>query len=663
MATRSKPYEQFGPYILFKKLESDALGELWRAGRIEGGQLGSTVALRRMSGGVRGAVAANAEAVSQILPRISGTSFVRDQQAGVIDGMPFLSWEYAGGRSLRHVINCARGGKDTQPNPLPLDQAIAIAEKVALSLATMADLRDTSGGRLFHGALVPQFVWITDDGEIRVAGQQLGGGLIASLQDASVAADIGRYFSPEYRSSGQVQKHTDVYSMGAILFLLVTGQEPPDAATASAFVSAVRAAKTTTGEPVPDDIRIILDKSFNLDPSMRYAAIGDMKQAISGLVNGGRYSATTFNLAFYLSSLLKKEMESEAADREKEAKVAIAPYLEAPKPAPVAAVAPPAAAPIAAPPAMFASAEAPKKSRVPLAIAATLAVGAIGAGAYLMLGKTESQPPATQVAAAAVIPAPAQQPRVISEPIAVTSAPAATGTAAAATNDPQAQQKAFEEAVRQKMQAEMTKLQEKFIAELKQKEAKNAPVVSAPVAPAPVQQAQQAQALKPEERATLTAAQLDQQRRDARTDPARETPRPATPAPVQTQPAVTQSAAPVPAPAATAPAPVQQQVASGVREGDVVEVGSLDVVPRPIRPIRPVYPLVAARQKISATIFLMVLVGESGEVEDVRVLRGEPRFGLNEAATRAMRATRFSSPMKDGKRVKTWFPQTIDFKP
>ena len=101
MAARNKPFDQYGPYILFKKLETDALGDLWRAGRLEHSQLGPTVALRRFTGGSRDAVAANAEAVSQILPRISGTSFVKDQQAGVIDGVPYLAWDYAGGRSLR----------------------------------------------------------------------------------------------------------------------------------------------------------------------------------------------------------------------------------------------------------------------------------------------------------------------------------------------------------------------------------------------------------------------------------------------------------------------------------------------------------------------------------------------------------------------------------
>jgi TonB family protein len=653
MATRNKPYDQFGPYILFKKLEADALGDLWRAGRIEGGQLGPTIALRRMSGGAREAVAANAEAVAQILPRISGTSFVRDQQAGVIEGVPFLSWEYAGGRSLRHIIDRARGGKDVQPNPLPLDQAIVIAEKVALSLVTMSDLRDTAGGRLFHGALVPQFVWISDDGEIRVAGQQFGGALVASLQNADVAKDIGRYFSPEYRASGKAEKHTDVFSMGAILFLLVTGQEPPDAATASAFMSAVRAAKTTNGANVPDDIRVILDKSFNLDPSMRYASIGDMKQAISGLANSGKYSATTFNLAFYLSSLLKKEMESEGVDREKESKVAIAPYLEAPKAAPAPVAAP--AAPVAAAPAMFAAAAAPKKNRLPLAIAATLAVGAIGAGAYMMLGKTDAQPAPTQVTAASALPVTPQPARVISEPIAVTSTPAAANTAvpATASSDPEAEKKAFEEAVRLKLQAEMMKLQDNFMSELKQKQSKNAPVAAPPAAapvPAPVA----------EDRATFNAAQLDQQRRDARVDAVQEAPRAAAPIPVPVPVQQTQQTAPAPAVAAPAPVP---QVAVGVREGDVVDVGSLDVVPRPVRPIKPQYPMLAARQKISATIFLTVLVSETGAVQEVRVLRGDPRFGLNDAAIHAMRATKFSSPMKDGKRVKTWFPQTIDFKP
>src|SRR5205823_2616714 len=146
-------------------------------------------------------------------------------------------------------------------NPIPIDQAIVIAEKVALSLATIAELR-SGDKRLTHGALTPQFIWITEDGEIRVAGQQLGKGLIASLQQAGIAKEFRRYVAPEYQHSGEPSKTSEVFSLGAILYLLITGNEPPDATTASAFMQSVRATKTMTGQPVPGDIRALIDKSL-----------------------------------------------------------------------------------------------------------------------------------------------------------------------------------------------------------------------------------------------------------------------------------------------------------------------------------------------------------------------------------------------------------------
>jgi TonB family protein len=60
---------------------------------------------------------------------------------------------------------------------------------------------------------------------------------------------------------------------------------------------------------------------------------------------------------------------------------------------------------------------------------------------------------------------------------------------------------------------------------------------------------------------------------------------------------------------------------------------------------------------------LTALIDENGEVVDVKVLKGIGRMGIDEAAIRAMRNARFTAPMKDGKRVKTWWPQTIQFEP
>ena len=633
MAAKNKPYEQFGPYILFKKLESDALSELWRAAQIENGQLGSLVALRRFTGGNREALAASAANARNIVGSLTGTTFAKHQVIDVINGTPFIAHEYSGGRSLRHIVNRARGGNGITPNPIPIDQAIVIAEKVALSLGTTADLRFGSD-RLSHGALIPQFVWITDDGEIRVAGQQLGTGMIASLKDARVASEIGRYFAPEYQSSGQSTKSAEVYSMGAMLYLLVTGAEPPDGLTASAFTQAVKAAKTMTGAAVPDDIRVIIEKSLSIDAAPRYGSIADMKQAISGLATSGKYSATTFNLAFYMSNLLKKEYEGEAVDRDKEMKVNVAPYVETAAIAP----APAAAAALSAP--MFGATEEKPRSKAPLAIAAALILAGVGYGAYYMSTKSKPAPKTTAAAPVAAATIAPPKPQIVSQPLVAAPAGSATATTTAAA-DPAAQKKAFEEAVQKKLQDELMKLQSDYTKSLQQQQSKKAPVQVASTAA--VTNAPAAAQSEP------SAAQLDQQRiAQNRQEPAALAP-------------VTQTVAP--AAAAPAPQPVAPvQAARVVHEGDVVDIGDLDAVPSITRRAAPVYPVMALRQRIESTILVTALINERGDVIDVKVLRGDPRFGFEDAALRAVRATKFSPAMKDGKHVKTWFPLPVAFK-
>lgn len=626
MPGKTRPYEQFGPYVLFKKLESDPLGELWRAARIDDRHLGPLVALRRLTGGDRQALLQNVAEARVIAPLLEATPFVKGQIVDSIDGVPFVAHEYGGGRSLRHVVDRARGGPGTTPNPVPIDQAILIAEKIAASLQTVGELK-FGAVRLSHGALLPQFVWITDDGDVRVAGQQMGKGLIASLKDNKVAGAIGQYFSPEYQHSGEPSKASEVFSAGAIFFLLMTGHEPPDAASVSAFSQTVRAAKTIAGQPLPDDIRAVLDKSLAIDPARRFESVGDMKQALAALVNSGKYSATTFNLAFYLSTLLKKEMEGESLDREKEAKVNIAPYLESVVTTPI-----PAAA----------LSEKPSRVKPILSTAAVVLLAAVGGGAYFLM----KAPPARSAVRDPRPVAPVAKPVA---PHPVTATVVQVTPAQTSTVDPNVEKKAFEAAVNQKLQEEMSKLQAQFNKQMQQQppkraaESRPAPILTASAAPP------QRTAPTADERAP-SAASLDEQSLAARQQavaPAIQTPQP------QTQ------SAPAPAAVTPAPAPVQPPA---IREGDVVDFDDLDVRPRALSAPNLIYPPLARRENIEASLILTVFVSEAGKVLDVKVLRGDPRFGFEEEAIRALRSMRFSPAMKDGKHVRTWIPQPIQFK-
>jgi protein TonB len=82
-----------------------------------------------------------------------------------------------------------------------------------------------------------------------------------------------------------------------------------------------------------------------------------------------------------------------------------------------------------------------------------------------------------------------------------------------------------------------------------------------------------------------------------------------------------------------------------------------------INVVKPDYPRLAMQQRATAIIIVSALISETGQVLEVKVLKGEERFGFNEAAIRAMRAARFSPATKDGKRVRTWRPQTFNFNP
>ncbi|HVR42566.1 MAG TPA: TonB family protein [Thermoanaerobaculia bacterium] len=662
MPDRSLPYVAFGRYILFRKLEERKLDEVWRAARIEGNGLGPTVALHRFTGGNRQAMRQAAAAARGIVGRIEGATIARGQVVEVAEGVVVLAHEYAGGRSLRAILDRAASA----PHPIPVDQALAITERLAASAQTLQEIR-LEGRRLVHGALIPQLVWMTEDGEVRVAGHQMSKGILAALDDAEIRAEIGSFFPPEVLAGGEPSPQSDVYAIGATLFLALTGRPAPDPGEPAALGRAIREAVLMFDEePIPDEVRPILETSLAPDPGGRYGSADELHQALAKLVAGGRYAPTTFNLAFYLHTLLKREMEEEAEQRKEEERVDPAPYLERTRETPPRGGAVAVAAPAAAGSSLFAPSGA-KGSRAALVAAALVLAAAVGAGAFWAIRQRPSPPesivatPAPPVhteSIAAVIDTPVLT--AVAEPDPEEVEPPAEG--GTTTADEELRQKAFEEEVSRRLREEIARLQADYERQLAAARAKIArieplpprpepaapPAETATVAAEPVSSAPSDSALDPDR---LNRQRLDQiQRSSAEDERLTTTSSPPAPAadPPPAQRAVEQPAAPPPAPA--------------VREGDLIDLSTLDQPPALVRIVLPEYPALARRQRFETTLIISALVDENGEVRDVRVLRGDARkLGFEEAAVRAVRASKFSTPMKDGVRVRTWIAFPVIF--
>ena len=226
-----------------------------------------------------------------------------------VEGVPFIAWNEESGRTLDALIARTR----SMGKRVPIEHALLIAEKVATAL-DHAYNTTVDGERTLHGLVWPGFVSITDDGETRLTGFGLASGVLPSLNRPHLAAAIGPYIAPEERGSGNVGRNSDVYSVGAILFELLTGRLPSPADPLGDLRSATKTSPRPSRPSSPRSCGCVC-----LRPETRFQSSGELRRELGKLLFSGPYAPSTFNLAFYLSGLFGVEIEAENRGRADEA--------------------------------------------------------------------------------------------------------------------------------------------------------------------------------------------------------------------------------------------------------------------------------------------------------------------------------------------------------
>ncbi len=304
--------EQFGKYLLLKKLAEDALGETFRAGRVGGHGMEQVVLLRVFNGtGIDAATLSAAlqkrKAVHQALvsPNIGN-----GVDLGEVRGVPFVAYDYVSGKDLAALQEQAR----RRNHPIPSDHALLIAERIALALAVGYETR-LDDDRVLHGCVLPQLVMISNEGETRLLGFEAAPGLRQVVRGAVATKPLARYLSPEARSGAAASKSDDVYSLGAILLELLTSQPVPTDGDLAAFID--NAELSSEGTPLPEDLKRLLKQSLTT-ADKRLGDVISWHKALSRMMFEGQYNPTTFNLAFFMHNLFRDEIEKESREIEVE---------------------------------------------------------------------------------------------------------------------------------------------------------------------------------------------------------------------------------------------------------------------------------------------------------------------------------------------------------
>lgn len=231
-------------YNLLDRIGDGGIGELYRARDTKAGR---TVALKVVSP----AIALNPERLRQLLEDagtaagLSHPNIATLWDFGESDGQTYLAYEFAAGRSLLEES----GGVPMNPRRA-LDLAVQIADGVA----------DGHAHGILHGDLRPETIIVTAKGNAKVLDFGLapwtrGGALRAAaaknpdLLPPESAAVLG-YLSPEQAIGGDVDARTDVFSIGALTYEMVTGRNPFVAPTAAATVMNVIQGKFTPASAV-----------------------------------------------------------------------------------------------------------------------------------------------------------------------------------------------------------------------------------------------------------------------------------------------------------------------------------------------------------------------------------------------------------------------------
>jgi eukaryotic-like serine/threonine-protein kinase len=221
---------------------------------------------------------------AQAAARLNHPNIVNVYDTGVDGDTNYIVMEYVEGRTLAEYL--ARGGT------LASRKAAEIAEKVAEALAA------AHAQGVIHRDIKPANIMVTRDGRVKVMDFGIAR-LVAgpdTVEQTAAVLGTAAYLSPEQAQGQTVDARSDLYSLGIVLYEMVTGKPPftGDSAMAVAYkhVQETPLPPSSLNADVPPRLDAVVMRALAKNPANRYQSAGEFRDDLMRVIAGQEVEAT-----------------------------------------------------------------------------------------------------------------------------------------------------------------------------------------------------------------------------------------------------------------------------------------------------------------------------------------------------------------------------------